>query len=109
MSDRLVILHRPTGTDAPYYAGPDERVPRDPIGGDMVGIGFLTQPGRAASDVRLFWSRNGRPQTPLQGRPVARCDHHAARHWRNLRGRCREWALHIPNQHTARATGSALA
>jgi len=71
MSDRLVILHQPTGTDAPYYAGPDERVPRDPIGGDMVGIGFLTQPGRAASDVRLFWSRNGRPQTPLQGRPVA--------------------------------------
>src|SRR5215213_180362 len=71
MSDRLAILHQPTGTDAPYFAGPDERVPRDPIGGDMVGIGFLTQPGHAASDVRLHWTRNGRPQTPLQGRPVA--------------------------------------
>src|SRR3982750_1180831 len=45
--------------------------PRDPIGGDMVGIGFLTQPGRAAGDVRLHWMRNGRPQTPIQGRPVA--------------------------------------
>jgi hypothetical protein len=45
--------------------------PRDPIGGDMVGIGFLTQPGRVASDVRLFWTRNGRLQTLLQGRPVA--------------------------------------
>ena len=71
MSDRLAILHQPTGTDAPYFAGPDERLPRDPIGGDMVGIGFLTQPGRAAGDVRLFWTRNGRPQTPIQGRPVA--------------------------------------
>ena len=67
----MPFFRQQTGTDAPYFAGPDERVPRDPIGGDMVGIGFLTQPGRAASDVRLFWTRNGRPQTPLQGRPVA--------------------------------------
>ena len=74
MSKPLTILHRPTGTDAPYFAGPDERGPRDPIGGDMVGIGFLTQPGRAAEDVRLFWTRNGRPQAPIQGRPVARGD-----------------------------------
>ena len=71
MSERLTFVHNPTGTDAPYFAGPDERVPRDPIGGDMVGIGFLTQPGLVASDVRLHWTRNGRPQTPIQGRPVA--------------------------------------
>ena len=36
MSERLTFVHNPTGTDAPYFAGPDERVPRDPIGGDMV-------------------------------------------------------------------------
>ena len=71
MSERMTITHEPTGTDAPYFAGPDERTPRDPQGGDMVGIGFLTQPGRAAQDVRLCWTRNGRPQTPIQGRPVA--------------------------------------
>ncbi len=71
MRQRLTIRHRPTGTDAPYFAGPDERTPRDPIGGDMVGIGFLTQPGGAATDVRLCWTRNGRPQTLIQGRPVA--------------------------------------
>lgn len=71
MTEPLSILHQPTGTDAPYFAGSDERMPRDPIGGDMVGIGFLTQPGHVANDVHLFWTRNGREQTPIQGRPLA--------------------------------------
>jgi len=65
------IVHNPYGTDAPYFVGPDERIPRDPVGGDMVGAGFLTQPGGAAESVQLCWTRNGRPQPPILGRPVA--------------------------------------
>jgi alpha-glucosidase (family GH31 glycosyl hydrolase) len=68
---KLQIIHHPYGTDHPYLPGPDERTPRDPIGGDMVGIGFLTMPGRAAETVRLCWNRNGRRQAPIFGRPVA--------------------------------------
>jgi alpha-D-xyloside xylohydrolase len=71
MSEQLQIIHRPYGTDHPYLAGPDERSPRDPVGGDMVGIGFLTVPGRAAETVRLCWTRNGRRQAPIFGRPLA--------------------------------------
>ena len=71
MSERLSILHAPFGTDHPYQAGADERIPRDPTGGDMVSVGFLTTPGGAASGVRLFWTRNGRPQTPIHGRPLS--------------------------------------
>jgi len=71
MSDRPTIVHAPHGTDHPYLAGPDERAPRDPAGGDMVSVGFLTVPGGAARAVRLCWTRNGRPQTPVHGRPLA--------------------------------------
>ncbi len=71
MRPGLQIIHHPYGTDAPYFSGPDERTPRDPVGGDMVGIGFLTQPGGAADSVRLCWTRNGHPQAPIHGRPVA--------------------------------------
>jgi alpha-glucosidase (family GH31 glycosyl hydrolase) len=71
MTEQITIVHSPYGTDAPYFAGPEERAPRDPVGGDMVGVGFLTAPGRAAEMVRLHWTRNGRPQTPILGRPVA--------------------------------------
>ena len=71
MSEALRIVHAPHGTDHPYQAGPEERAPRDPVGGDMVSVGFLTVPGGAARGVRLFWTRNGRPQTPVHGRPLA--------------------------------------
>jgi alpha-glucosidase (family GH31 glycosyl hydrolase) len=71
MSEVPRIVHTPHGTDHPYQAGPDERIPRDPISGDMVSVGFLTTPGGAAQGVRLFWTRNGRPQTPVHGRPLA--------------------------------------
>ena len=50
----------------------DERVPRDPVGGDMVGIGFLTRPGHTATAVALHWTRNGRRQPPIGGRALAR-------------------------------------
>ncbi len=72
MSEPLRILHRPHGTDHPYLADADERTPRDPVGGDMVSVGFLTTPGGAAEHVRLEWARNGRPQTPIHGRALAR-------------------------------------
>ena len=71
MSERPTIVHAPHGTDHPYQAGPEERTPRDPVGGDLVSVGFLTTPGGAAHAVRLFWARNGRPQTPVHGRPLA--------------------------------------
>jgi len=71
MSERPTIVHAPHGTDHPYQAGHEERTPRDPVGGDMVSVGFLTTPGGAARAVRLFWARNGRPQTPVHGRPLS--------------------------------------
>lgn len=71
MSNALRIVHTPHGTDHPYQAGPEERTPRDPVGGDMVSVGFLTTPGGVARGVRLFWVRNGCPQTPVHGRPLA--------------------------------------
>lgn len=71
MSQPLTIVHAPYGTDHPYLAGAEERSPRDPIGGDMVSIGFLTTPGGAARDVRLEWTRNGIPQTPIHGRALS--------------------------------------
>ena len=71
MSSRLSIVHAPTGSDHPYQVVPEERTPRDPVGGDMVSIGFLTTPGGAAKGVRFYWERNGRPQTPVHGRPVS--------------------------------------
>lgn len=76
MSEALQIVHAPHGTDHPYYAGPEERAPRDPVGGDMVCVGFLTTPGGAAGAVQLHWTRNGRPQTPIHGRPVATGNDH---------------------------------
>lgn len=72
MSQSLTISHRPYGLDGPYDTQLDERIPRDPVGGDMVAIGFLTSPGHAANEVILSWTRNGRPQTPIPARPVAR-------------------------------------
>jgi alpha-glucosidase (family GH31 glycosyl hydrolase) len=71
MSSRLSIVHAPTGSDHPYQVVPEERTPRDPVGGDMVSVGFLTTPGGAAKGVRFYWERNGRPQTPVHGRPVS--------------------------------------
>ncbi len=72
MSSSLAISHRPYGFDGLYDTQPDERFPRDPAGGDMVAIGFLTSPGRAAENVALHWARNGRPQAPILARPVSR-------------------------------------
>jgi alpha-glucosidase (family GH31 glycosyl hydrolase) len=71
MSPRLSIIHTPHGTDHPYQVLPAERTPRDPVGGDMVSVGFLTTPGGVAQGVRFYWERNGRPQTPVHGRPVS--------------------------------------
>ena len=71
MSQPLTIVHSPCGTDHPYLAGAEERIPRDPAGGDMVSVGFLTAPGGAAQSVRLEWTRNGRPQTPVHGRALS--------------------------------------
>ena len=34
-------------------------------------LGLAFSRSWAAQDVRLCWTRNGRPQTPIQGRPVA--------------------------------------
>ena len=71
MSLPLTIVHVPHGTDHPYLAGAEERSPRDPSGGDMVSVGFLTKPGGAARAVRLDWTRNGIAQTPVHGRALA--------------------------------------
>lgn len=71
MRPPLTIVHAPHGTDHPYLAGAAERTPRDPIGGDMVSIGFLTTPGSTARGVRLDWSRNAVPQTPIHGRALS--------------------------------------
>ena len=72
LTTNLTIVHSPHGAGSPYFFAMDERVPRDPVGGDMVGIGFLTQPGHAANAVALHWTRNGRPQPPIGGRALAR-------------------------------------
>ena len=71
MSEVLTIVHEPHGLDSPYDTLFEERRPRDPIGGDMVVVGFLTRPGRTAEAVRLHWLRNGRPQTSILARPAA--------------------------------------
>lgn len=71
MTQPLTIVHAPFGTDHPYLAGAEERTPRDPVGGDMVSVGFLTTPGGAARSVRLEWTRNGRVQTPVHGRALS--------------------------------------
>jgi alpha-glucosidase (family GH31 glycosyl hydrolase) len=68
---RLTIVHSPCGIDHPYEPSFEERRPRDPSGGDMVALGFLTQPGGAAESVRVEWTRNGRPQTTIGARPLA--------------------------------------
>ncbi len=70
MADRPTIVHAPHGLDAPYHIRPEERRPRDPVGGDMVEVGFLTRPGGAAREVRLHWLRNSRVQTPVLARAV---------------------------------------
>jgi alpha-glucosidase (family GH31 glycosyl hydrolase) len=71
-SATLTIVHSPHGAGSSYFVGMEERVPRDPVGGDMVGIGFLTTPGRCAGDVALHWTRNGKRQPPIGGRVLAR-------------------------------------
>jgi len=70
-SPRLAIVHTPFGSDHPYETRFEERRPRDPVGGDMVSVGFLTTPGGAAASVRLDWTRNGRPRAPIHARAVA--------------------------------------
>jgi hypothetical protein len=71
-STALTVVHEPHGLDGRYDARFEERRPRDPVGGDMVSIGFLTRPGGLAIDIRLHWCRNSRPQTTVLARPVAR-------------------------------------
>ena len=71
MSNRLTIVHAPTGIDHPYEPAFEERRPRDPSGGDMVALGFLTRPGGAADSVRVEWTRNGRKQTTIGARPLS--------------------------------------
>ncbi len=70
-SQKLAIVHTPAGSDHPYETRFEERRPRDPIGGDMVSVGFLTTPGGAAAAVRLDWTRNGRPQAPIHSRAIS--------------------------------------
>ncbi|MBW7881931.1 MAG: hypothetical protein H3C34_04715 [Caldilineaceae bacterium] len=72
MSTPITIVHAPHGAGSPYFTGMEERIPRDPVAGDMVSVGFLTGPGQITTSVILYWTRNGRPQTPILGRPVAR-------------------------------------
>jgi alpha-glucosidase (family GH31 glycosyl hydrolase) len=72
MPSALTIVHQPTGIDHPYEPLFEERRPRDPSGGDMVALGFLTRPGRIVETVRVDWTRNGRSQTPIFARPVQR-------------------------------------
>ncbi|HEV2528617.1 MAG TPA: TIM-barrel domain-containing protein [Thermomicrobiales bacterium] len=67
----LTIVHAPTGIDHPYETRYEERRPRDPIGGDMVSVGFLTTPGGAAAGVRVDWERAGQPQAPIHARATA--------------------------------------
>ncbi|MBK8048753.1 MAG: hypothetical protein IPK16_17490 [Anaerolineales bacterium] len=71
-SQSLTILHAPHGAGAHYFVEMEERVPRDPVGGDMVTIGFLTKPGNRGAEVALHWVRNGRQQPPIGGRALAR-------------------------------------
>lgn len=71
MSD-LEIIHQPTGIDHPYEPLFQERRPRDPSAGDMVVLGFLSKPGNTVETVRVDWTRNGRPQTPIFARAIQR-------------------------------------
>jgi alpha-glucosidase (family GH31 glycosyl hydrolase) len=72
MQPPLTIVHTPYGNGSPYVPTLAERVPQDPVGGDMVTLWFLTTPGKATTAVTLHWTRNGRPQTPICGRPQGR-------------------------------------
>ncbi|MFN8468330.1 MAG: glycoside hydrolase family 31 protein [Caldilineaceae bacterium] len=72
MQPPLTIVHTPYGNGSPYVPTLAERVPQDPVGGDMVTLWFLTTPGDATTSVTLYWTRNGRAQTPIGGRPQAR-------------------------------------
>jgi len=67
----LTIVHEPHGLDTPYDTRFEERRPRDPAGGDMVAIGFLTRPGGRAQTARLDWRRNGRLQPPILARAAS--------------------------------------
>jgi alpha-glucosidase (family GH31 glycosyl hydrolase) len=72
VSSTLTIVHSPHGIDHPYEPSFEERRPRDPAGGDMVALGFLTEPGGAAESVRVEWARNGRKQTAIGARALSR-------------------------------------
>ena len=72
MPEPLTIVHLPFGIDHPYEPLFEERRPRDPSGGDMVALGFLTKPGGAVENVRVEWTRNGRPQTTIGARAHSR-------------------------------------
>lgn len=74
MNPLLTITHAPYGSGSPYVPTLAERTPRDPVGGDMVTLSFLTLPGQGAAGVALHWERNGRAQTPIGGRAHLRCD-----------------------------------
>ncbi len=45
MHSPLTIVHTPYGNGSPYVPTLAERVPQDPVGGDMVTLWFLTTPG----------------------------------------------------------------
>jgi len=72
MNTPLTIIHSPHGDGSPYISTLAERSPQDPVGGDMVTLSFLTEPGNAETAVTLHWTRNGRAQTPVGGRAQAR-------------------------------------
>ena len=74
MHSPLTIVHTPYGNGSPYVPTLAERVPQDPVGGDMVTLWFLTTPGCPDTAVTLHWTLNGRPQTPIGGRAHGRYD-----------------------------------
>lgn len=77
------IIHTPHGDGSPYVSTLAEQLHR-PVGGDMLTIGFLTEPGDAGTAAALHWTRNGRAQTPIGGRAQAR--------YTSLTAGCLSWA-----------------
>jgi alpha-D-xyloside xylohydrolase len=63
------IIHTPKGQEHPYVQGPEERVPREPLAGEMFTVGIAIRPPGAVSQVRVHTCLDDQPGPTVEAAP----------------------------------------
>jgi alpha-glucosidase (family GH31 glycosyl hydrolase) len=55
------IIHTPFGQEHPYIQGPEERIPRQPLAGELFTVSIVTRPPGAVQRVQVHTELDGQP------------------------------------------------